>query len=90
MSHQPATDDLDTVIDRYAAEAFDDETSLIEAGLVSLSIFRIITDVVIDDDVEIDASRLADVRTIGDLKNWLRELTGELTGGAPIAAGDAR
>ena len=66
--------DLNPLIARYATVAFDDSTSLLEAGLESLSLLRLAVEVATDEDAEIDASRLVDVRTVGDLKVWLREL----------------
>jgi hypothetical protein len=79
------SEDLDDVIARYATEPFEDSTPIVEAGLVSTSVLRVITDVVTDPGVEIDAGRFADVRTVGDLKQWLRDI---LAG--PIIAGNAR
>ncbi|GAA3266023.1 MULTISPECIES: acyl carrier protein [Dactylosporangium] len=66
--------DLDPMIARYATVAFDDSTPLLEAGLESLSLLRLAVEVATDENAEIDASRLVDVRTVGDLKVWLREL----------------
>jgi aryl carrier-like protein len=68
------TPDLDPMIARYATVAFDDSTPLLEAGLESLSLLRLAVEVATDENAEIDASRLVDVRTVGDLKVWLREL----------------
>ncbi|BCJ67431.1 acyl carrier protein [Polymorphospora rubra] len=74
--------DLDTTIAKYASVAFDDSTPLLEAGLESLSLLRLAVEVATDDDAEIDATRLVDLRTVGDLKGWLRELasTGAVDG----------
>ncbi|MEV5716973.1 hypothetical protein AB0L41_24030 [Amycolatopsis mediterranei] len=69
MSESP---DLDEVIARYAAGPFTDSTLLTEAGVVSLSIFRIIAALRPDPDVEIDVESVACVRTVLDLKQWLR------------------
>jgi hypothetical protein len=66
--------DLNPMIARYATVVFDDSTPLLEAGLESLSLLRLAVEVATDENAEIDASRLVDVRTIGDLKVWLREL----------------
>ncbi|MEW2376544.1 phosphopantetheine-binding protein [Micromonospora sp. NPDC047812] len=76
--------DLDTTIAKYASVAFDDSTPLLEAGLESLSLLRLAVELADDDDAEIDATRLVDLRTVGDLKQWLRELSGLAaeTGGA--------
>ncbi|MGC4786362.1 phosphopantetheine-binding protein [Micromonospora sp. DT178] len=76
--------DLDTTIAKYASVAFDDSTPLLEAGLESLSLLRLAVELADDDDAEIDATRLVDLRTVGDLKQWLRELSGvgAETGGA--------
>jgi hypothetical protein len=70
--------DLDSTIARYATVSFDDSTPLLEAGLESLSLLRLAVEVAADDDTEIDATRLVDVQTVGDLKAWL----------AGIAAGE--
>jgi hypothetical protein len=68
--------DLDTTIAKYASVTFDDSTPLLEAGLESLSLLRLAVEVAADDDdAEIDATRLVDLRTVGDLKRWLGELT---------------
>jgi hypothetical protein len=66
--------ELDAVIARYATFAFDDSTLLLDAGLESLALLRLAVEVAPDDDAEIDATRLVDVQTIGDLKGWLRDL----------------
>jgi aryl carrier-like protein len=68
------TVDLDGVIARYATTEFDDSTPILEAGLESLSLVRLAVEVATDEEAEIDATRLVDVTTIGDLKTWLREL----------------
>ncbi|TDP92854.1 phosphopantetheine-binding protein [Labedaea rhizosphaerae] len=74
--------DLDSRIARYATAAFDDDTSVMDAGLESLSLLRLAVEVAADDDAEIDATRMAGVRTIGELKQWLGDL-------AVHAGGDA-
>lgn len=66
--------DLDTLIARHATAAFDDSTPLLDAGLDSLSLIRLAVETTADEDAEIDATRLVDVTTIGDLKAWLRDL----------------
>ena len=66
--------DLDTLIMRYASIAVTDSTPLLEAGLESLSLLRIAVEVAADDDAEIDATGLVDLRTVGDLKKWLGTL----------------
>lgn len=66
--------DLNPMIARYATVAFDDSTPLLEAGLESLSLLRLAVEVATDENAEIDASRLVDVHTVGDLKAWLGEL----------------
>lgn len=67
--------DLDATIARYATFAFDDTTQLLDAGLESLALLRLAVDVATDDDAEIDATRLADLKTVADLKRWLTDLT---------------
>jgi aryl carrier-like protein len=66
--------DLDSTIAKYATAAFDDSTTLLDAGLESLSLLRLAVEVATDDDAEIDATRLVDVQTVGDLKGWLSSL----------------
>ncbi|WP_221351708.1 phosphopantetheine-binding protein [Streptomyces beigongshangae] len=65
--------DLDSTIARYATADFGDSTSIQEAGLESLSLLRLAVEVA-DEDAEIDAAGLADLRTVGDLKGWLAGL----------------
>ena len=79
------TIDFDPMIARYAVTEFDDSTSLLEAGLESLSLLRLAVDVATDDDAEIDAAQLVDLRTVKDLKQWLARLA--IGGGA---GGDTR
>lgn len=62
------------MIAEHATGAFDDSTPLPAAGLESLSLLRLVVAVAADDDAEIDATRLAQLRVIGDLKAWLTEL----------------
>jgi len=66
--------DLDVAIARHATAEFDDSTLLADAGLESLSLIRLAVETATDEDAEIDATRLVDIHTIGDLKVWLREL----------------
>lgn len=66
--------DLDTAIAKYATASFDDSAVLLDVGLESLSLLRLAVEVATDDDVEIDATRLVDLRTVGELKQWLAEL----------------
>jgi acyl carrier protein len=66
--------DLDSTIAKYATASFDDSAVLLDVGLESLSLLRLAVEVATDDDVEIDATRLVDLRTVGELKQWLMEL----------------
>jgi acyl carrier protein len=66
--------DLDQAIASYAVGRYNDGSSLTQAGLESLSVLRLVADVVTDPDLEIDTGHLAHVRTVGDLKGWLRGL----------------
>jgi aryl carrier-like protein len=66
--------DLDATIARYATFTFDDSTSLLDAGLESLALLRLAVEVATDEDAEIDASRLVDLHTVADLKQWLSDL----------------
>jgi acyl carrier protein len=72
--------DLDSTIARYATFTFDDSTTLLDAGLESLALLRLAVEVATDEDAEIDASRLVDLRTVADLKGWLSDMI--LPGGA--------
>ncbi len=79
-----ATVGLDAVIARHTSFPFDDSTALPAAGIESLTILRLAVQVA-DDDTEIDASALAGLRTVGDLKRWLAALipgdgSGQATG----------
>lgn len=69
--------DLDAMIARYATASFDDDTPLLDAGLESLSLLRLTVDVTVDEDAEIDASRLVELTTVGELKRWLTELAAD-------------
>jgi hypothetical protein len=69
-----ATVNLDVVIGRFAVFAFDDSTPLAAAGIESLTMLRLAVEVAADEDAEIDASGLAGLRTVGDLKRWLGTL----------------
>lgn len=66
--------DLDAMIAKYATVSFDDDTALLDAGLESLSLLRLAVEVAADEDAEIDATRLVDLGTVGELKQWLTEL----------------
>ncbi|KAA2255371.1 acyl carrier protein [Solihabitans fulvus] len=66
--------DLDSAIAKYATASFTDSTPLLEAGLESLSLLRLAIEAATDDDAEIDATRMAGLCTIGDLKDWLRSM----------------
>ena len=70
----PVASDLDATIATYATDGFTDATPLLEAGIDSLSLIRLAVEVVTDGDAEIDATRLVNLRTIGDLKAWLMDL----------------
>jgi hypothetical protein len=63
--------DLDEVIARYATRSFTDSTLLTEAGVASLSIFRIVAALCPDPTTEIDLESVAKVRTVLELKQWL-------------------
>lgn len=68
--------DLDRAIARYTAGPFTDSTLLTDAGLVSLSMFRIAAELCPDPSAEINVEGLAGVRTIRELKQWLGGLLG--------------
>lgn len=76
--------DLDAAIAEHATGAFDDSTPLPAAGLESLAVLRLVVGFAADSDAEIDATRLADLRMVGELKAWLAELAAvPATDGAP-------
>jgi acyl carrier protein len=66
--------DLDATIARYATFTFADSTPLLDVGLESLALLRLAVEVATDEDAEIDATRLVDLHTVADLKDWLRDL----------------
>jgi hypothetical protein len=66
--------DLDATIARYATFSFGDTTPLLEVGLESLALLRLAVEVATDDDAEIDATRLVDLHTVADLKEWLSDM----------------
>ncbi|MGK5543244.1 hypothetical protein ACSNOH_00585 [Streptomyces sp. URMC 127] len=53
---------------------FENHSLLAEAGLDSLSVLRIASELIPDPDQEIDPTGLAAVRTVGDLLHWLHGL----------------
>lgn len=77
----PIPVDLDSAIAKYATSGFDDSTPLLDAGLESLSLLRLAVETATDTDAEIDATSMAGLCTVGELKAWLRELSpaGETT-----------
>lgn len=64
---------LDVVIGRYALFPFEDSTPLPVVGIDSMTMLRLAVEVAAA-DAEIDASGLAGLRTVGDLKRWLGAL----------------
>jgi aryl carrier-like protein len=78
----PAAIDFDEVIARYAMWSFDDDTPLVQAGLDSLSMLRMVADLETDPDREIGAERLVAIDTVGELKTWLTSLYGPDAGRA--------
>lgn len=82
LAQNGATDDLDAVISRYAMWPFQDDTTLVQAGLDSLSVLRMVADLEPDPDREIGAERLVAIETVGELKTWLAALH---RGGTPAA-----
>ena len=66
--------DFDARIARYATGSFDDSTPLAQAGIDSLALLRLAVESAAANGTEIDAGRLVTLRTVGDVKSWLREL----------------
>jgi hypothetical protein len=75
VSTSAQLDELDAAIAKYTSFTFEGTTSLMHAGLDSLTLLRIAVDVASDEDTEIDASGLVKLRTIDDLKGWLLSLS---------------
>ncbi|MBM0274285.1 phosphopantetheine-binding protein [Micromonospora tarensis] len=76
--------DFDAAIATYAIGSFDDTTLLPEAGIDSLSLLRLAVRFAGTEDAEIDAARLVEIRSVGDLKAWLHQLASTpSSGGAP-------
>ncbi|WP_305783556.1 phosphopantetheine-binding protein [Symbioplanes lichenis] len=75
---------LDERIARHADGAFDDSTLLNEAGIESLTLLRLAVQVAPSNDTEIDASQLAAIRTVGELKAWLRQLASAPPADPPV------
>lgn len=73
--HPAPAPDLDAVIGRFALWPFTDETPLIQAGVDSLSVLRIVADLAVSPGQEIGVERLVAIQTIGELKDWLREMS---------------
>ncbi|MBF6049568.1 acyl carrier protein [Streptomyces sp. NRRL B-1677] len=63
-----------SVIRRHVRVPFENHSLLAEAGLDSLSVLRIASELIPDPDQEIDPTGLAAVRTVGDLRQWLHGL----------------
>lgn len=77
-----ATPDLNEVITRYTSSTFTDATPLTEAGLASLSVFRIVAALCPDPALEINVESLSCVRTVSELKQWLSRMLVEPVGDA--------
>ncbi|WP_197287468.1 phosphopantetheine-binding protein [Streptomyces apocyni] len=78
---QDIGDAVNSAIAEFVRMPFTSASDLAEIGLDSLSIIRIVADVLPDADQEIDAGELADLRTVGQLQDWLGRL---------VAPGSAR
>jgi aryl carrier-like protein len=78
MNHTAGRLDDETaeVIGRIARVPFTADSALVEIGLDSLSMLRIVVAFAPDSDQEIDAAELAALRTVGQFQEWLRELAG--------------
>jgi acyl carrier protein len=72
----PSAAELDDAIAKVATKEFTDTSTLPEAGIQSLSLLRLVVDLLPDDDAEIDVTKLGQIKTVGDLKAWLVELVG--------------
>jgi hypothetical protein len=79
------TIDLDAVIARYSPFAFDESTPLPAAGIESLAMLRLAVEVAANGEMEIDASALAGLRTVGDLKRWLSALASGTRASTPAS-----
>ncbi|MGW4213749.1 hypothetical protein ACWEIJ_37600 [Lentzea sp. NPDC004789] len=67
---------IHALIESHAAGSFTDSTTLVDAGVVSLSIFRMIAELRPDPGAELDIEGLAHVHTVADLKRWLGAIAG--------------
>jgi acyl carrier protein len=66
-----------SALSRFVPGTVSDTSELVRLGLDSLTLVRIIVTVVGDDtDREIDPGEIGDLRTIGDLRAWLRGSAG--------------
>jgi acyl carrier protein len=74
-------EDIDTIISRYAMWSYQDDTTLVQAGVDSLSVLRMVSDLMPDPEREIGAERLVAIETVGELKAWLADLTARPTFG---------
>jgi aryl carrier-like protein len=66
---------LRTLLDEFASGDFTAESLLADLGMDSLSLVRTVVRYVPDEDQEIDAGALGEVRTVGQLQAWLDSLT---------------
>jgi acyl carrier protein len=59
-----------STIHQFVHVLFTNESTLVEIGLDSLAVLRIVTALAPDPDREIDLSELADLRTVGQFRHW--------------------
>ncbi|MZE76257.1 phosphopantetheine-binding protein [Streptomyces xinghaiensis] len=77
---QDIGDAVDSALAKFIRVPYTPDSELSRIGLDSLSIVRIVVEVVPDADQEIDAGELAGLRTVGGFREWLRGLAA--SGGA--------
>lgn len=72
--------EIDAQLTKFVRAQWRDDSTLVEVGIDSLTAVRIVVALLPDDDAEIDAARLGGIRTVGQFRQWLRDLLSEQTG----------
>lgn len=63
-------EELTSTLRKFVRVPFTDESSLVEIGLDSLAVLRVVAALAPDSDREIDLSELVDLRTVGQIRRW--------------------
>ncbi|RKT82210.1 hypothetical protein SAMN05421805_111126 [Saccharopolyspora antimicrobica] len=72
--------EIDARLAEFVRSQWRDDSTLVEVGIDSLTAVRIVVGLLPDDDAEIDAARLGGIRTVGQFRQWLRDLLSEQAG----------